>query len=134
MPEIGKEIEESYPTLVSASANPCRGWDTDFDKNLKLFTKDSLQWWRHILIDQVVARYSVRYTHLIPLLYQGVSRWFALDYVDRTRPCRGVREGLTIDGIPCGNEDNLTAKANLWESGYHEVEHVLTLLKYTCTK
>jgi len=123
------EIMAQYPTIVKAAACPRIGWRTGFDRSATTFVEENLQWWRHILINQTVYHYAHDYSELLPLLKQGVEAWFSCDYVDRTRVCRGIREGLSPDGQMLSNDDSIACKANCWKSAYHEVEHVLTLVR-----
>lgn len=122
------EIVAHYPVLVRASSTERIGWLTDFDSSATTFRRMNLQWWRHILVNQTVCHYASQYGGLVPYLANGVRAWFACDYVDRTRTCRGIRDGLNLDGKLISNDDNIACKANLWKNAYHEVEHVLTFL------
>jgi len=122
-----ENVMAGYPEIVKAAARPGIGWLTDFDHSPMTFQRLNLQWWRHVLIDQTVYLYAHDCSELIPLLKQGVDAWFACDYIDRTRACRGIREGLSPDGHALSNDDNIACKANCWKSAYHEIEHVLTL-------
>ena len=127
MPTMYENVMAGYPEIVKAAARPGIGWLTDFDHSPTTFQKQNLQWWRHVLIDQTIYLYAHDYPELIPLLKQGVEAWFSCDYVDRTRECRGIREGLSPDGHTLSNDNNIACKANCWKNAYHEVEHVLTL-------
>ena len=127
MPTMYENVMAGYPEIVKASAHPRIGWLTDFDHSPTTFQKRNLQWWRHILIDQTVYLYAHDYPELIPLLKQGVAAWFSCDYIDRTRACRGIREGLSPDGHALSDDDSIASKANCWKNAYHEVEHVVTL-------
>ena len=122
------EIVSQYPELVKASSEKRIGWLTDFDSSATTFRRMNLQWWRHILIDQTVYHYVSRHADLLSFLERGVRAWFECDYIDRTRACRGIREGLNPDGKEISSDDNIDCKANLWKNAYHEVEHVLTFL------
>ena len=127
MPKKYPEIMAKYPEIVKAAARHQVGWRTDYDHSPATFTDDNLQWWRHILINQTVYQYAHDYPELLPLLKQGVEAWLSCDYVDRTRSCRGIREGLSPDGHMLSNDDSIACKANCWKNAYHEIEHVLTL-------
>lgn len=128
LPEKYPEIIAQYPEIVNAAARPRVGWRTDYDHSPTTFTDDNLQWWRHIMINQTVYHYAHDYPELLPLLKQGVEAWLSCDYVDSTRECRGIREGLSPDGYMLSNDDNIACKANCWKNAYHEIEHVLTLI------
>lgn len=127
LPKRHVEIVGRYPEIAKAASAARVGWRTDFDVSATTFQTANLQWWRHILIDQTVFHYAADYPELIPLLENGVRSWLECDYVDRTRPCRGIREGLRSDGKVISNADEIECKANCWKNAYHEVEHVLTL-------
>lgn len=124
------DIIEIFPKILQ-SATDCRyGWRTDFqDSCYNLEIKD-LQWWRHIVINQVAALFAKRFKGLNEFVLNGLYAWFRLDYIDRERQCRGVRQRLNKYGICEGNQDEAISKANQWKSAYHEVEHVLSMCKY----
>lgn len=133
LPVRYKELEQYYPPLVKKAAAPGIGWLTDFSGPGELYCRDSLQWWRHILIDQTCLRYVAEYPEIEPALRNGLECWLRLPFADRERPARGIREGLRPDGSLWGNDDSQTCKANLWKNGYHEVEHAASVLEYIRT-
>ena len=76
----------------------------------------------------------MKYPEFKPLLLNGLNAWFTLPFVDNTREVKGIREGLRLDGTLWGNDDSMTCKANLWKNGYHEVEHVSSMLEYIANR
>ena len=126
LPERHCEIVDQYPKIVRAASAKTVGWLTDFDVSATTFRRLNLQWWRHIMVNQTVFHYASSFDDLIPLLENGIGTWFECEYVDRTRSCRGVREGLNCDGTMISNDESLACKANCWKNAYHEVEHILT--------
>lgn len=121
---------QEFSNLVKMSSDEDVGWRTDFE-NIGIFSKrQGLQWWRHIVVDQVVSMYANVNHELEPYLCNGLERWFSLDYIDKTRPCRGIRQYLNAKGHCDDNYDYSTCKANEWKSAYHEVDHVRSLIEY----
>ncbi len=125
-----RQLERYYIPMLQASADSEIGWKTDFDCSSCTFRKGAVQWWRYILIDQAAARYEADYPEVRPLLRNGLEHWFSLPFVDKDRAVRGIREGLREDGTLWGDDVSFTSKANLWKNGYHEVEHVQSMLQY----
>lgn len=125
-----RHLERHYIPMLQASADSEIGWKTDFASSSCTFRKGAVQWWRYILIDQVAARYAADYAEVRPLLRNGLEHWFSLPFVDKGRAVRGIREGLREDGTLWGDDTSFTCKANLWKNGYHEVEHVQSMLQY----
>ena len=115
--------------LLSASDDKV-GWRTDFSPDGKRMEARSLEWWRHIVLDQVSAKYAIRFPEVKQALMNGIRTWFDLEYIDRDRPCRGVRQRLAPDGSCKEQSDLSVCKANDWKSAFHEVDHVRTLLHY----
>lgn len=122
-----RKITEVYPLIVKAAADDKVGWLTDFKDSATTFERKNMSWWRHILVNQTVCHFAVDYPELNDLLEGGVRSWFECEFVDRTRSCRGIREGLDAQGHCISNDDAIACKANKWKNAYHEVEHVLTL-------
>ena len=125
-----RHLERCYPPMLRAAADPAIGWRTDFADSGCTFRPGAVQWWRYILIDQVAARYAADFPEVVPLLRNGLEHWFSLPFVDRGRAVRGIREGLREDGALWGDDVAFTCKANLWKNGYHEVEHVDSMVRF----
>lgn len=121
---------ERFSSLVKISSDENVGWRTDFEDTGRLSVRAGLQWWRHIVIDQVVSLYANINIELEKYLGIGIETWFSLDYIDKTRPCRGIRQFLSATGVCDDNFDYSTCKANEWKSAYHEVDHVRRLTNY----
>ena len=120
-------VLSGFPPIVRAAADRVMGWKTDFDVSATTFLVGDMQWWRHAIIDQTVYHFLDDCPSLVNELRQGVLSWLDSEYVDRRRLCRGIRETLGSDGKCAEDVVSNASKANLWKSGYHEVEHVLTL-------
>ena len=124
------DLERHYIPILQAASNAKIGWKTDFGTSCCTFRDGSVQWWRYIVINQVAARYALEHKEVMPLLQNGLEHWFSLPFVDTDRDVRGIREGLREDGTIWGNDNVFTSKANLWKNGYHEVEHVVSMIEF----
>ena len=124
------DLEGYYMPMLQAASDAEIGWKTDFRSSSCTFSEGAVQWWRYILINQVAARYALVYEEVLPLLKNGLEHWFSMPFVDSSREVRGIREGLRKDGTIWEDDDSFTSKANLWKNGYHEVEHVASMLQF----
>lgn len=125
-----RKMMEVFPAMLQAATDAQYGWKTDFNGSCYSFHIKDLQWWRHIIINQVAALYAKKCKSLEPLIVNGVRTWLDLDYIDRTRHCAGVRQRLNAVGMCESDSDCDVSKANEWKSAYHEVEHVMSMCKF----
>ena len=135
-----RKIIKGFRRLVLSAHDPVLGWKTDFDESGGLVGEVRPSWWRHIVINQTLARYisSVckrQSGELIDALEHGIDTWFGLGFCDMKRECRGIKESvsnpalISLEAAHIVEDDFSVVKANPWKSAYHEVDHVVTLLK-----
>jgi mannose/cellobiose epimerase-like protein (N-acyl-D-glucosamine 2-epimerase family) len=101
-------------------------WGTHFRKDGGIIQRNP-DWWVQIEMDQLCADLSIDDKFYATLLNQKANTWLQSSFIDRSRPVRGIREGIRWDNTLHGDDPGWESKCNKWKNGFHETEHCLVL-------
>jgi hypothetical protein len=120
-------LKNAKHLLIQAyGVDPASFWGMRFSPILGVI-KTNPDWWIQIELDQLSADLSLLDKTFVELLENKSSVWLRSNFIDRSRPARGIREGIKWDNTLYGDDNRWESKANKWKNGYHETEHCFVL-------
>lgn len=115
------------PLMIQAyGIDPNSFWGMRFSPYLGI-TKTNPDWWIQIELNQLAADLSISDKTFAEMLNSKSRVWLQSNFVDRSRPVRGIRDGVRWDNSLFSNEETEESKAHQWKNGFHETEHCLVL-------